>query len=272
MHQRPFRAARDILGPEFVIGVGGNPAVDKIQDDYARLIPEVNSAWPGMGIGLAASVDRVRKFVAPVGFGRVRIDAWSVLGFDSPEAWWDWCRKDHAIAAETGLAVADVLDMSYGLKEGSRDPEARTLWRMATSNLEDVANNLPNAFNVDSVIQPICLIVELSLKALLVEKGAKTVADLKGKVGHDLAKLAELAAAASPHRDDGLVADVVANLPAYVASRYSPAGLTRLNVVRLALGAQFVAASTARRISGRDMAGDFEASPFPGPRQSLFAP
>jgi hypothetical protein len=41
-------------------------------------------------------------------------------------------------------------------------------------------------------------------------------------------------------------------------SRYKPAGLSRLQVVRLALGVQFIAASTLRRISGVDFAAEME--------------
>jgi hypothetical protein len=62
---------------------------------------------------------------------------------------------------------------------------------------------------------------------------------------------------------------VIANLPPYVGSRYKPAGLTRLQVVRLALGVQFVAASTTRRITGVDIAAQMEAADWPGPRKPL---
>lgn len=270
LHQRPFRAAMDILKSEFVMGLGGNPAVEQIQKDYERLVPEVNSTWPGMGIGLAASVDRVRKFVMPVAFGTVRIEPWRILGFASPQEWWSWCREDQAIAAETAFAVADMFDFSYAMSDGDAGgPEAATLWQMAASNLEDVANNLPAAFSVDSVIQPICMIAELSLKALLVAGGASPNS-FKGKDGHNLAKLAQDVASKKPHRDDPLVANLISNLPPYVASRYSPAGLPRVKVVRLALGAQFVAASTLRRVSSRDMAEAFEKGDFPGKRPQFF--
>ncbi len=53
MHQRPFHAARELLGPAFSFGFGGNPEVQKILNAYATMLPEANSSWPGMGIGLA---------------------------------------------------------------------------------------------------------------------------------------------------------------------------------------------------------------------------
>ena len=67
LHQRPFRAAMEILGSNFVIGVGGNPEVNRIMDAYSAMIPEVNTNWPGAVIGLAASVDQVRKLTGSKG-------------------------------------------------------------------------------------------------------------------------------------------------------------------------------------------------------------
>jgi hypothetical protein len=87
------------------------------------------------------------------------------------------------------------------------------------------------------------MVAELSMKAALVWGGVDPDSFRKGKDGHDLALLARRMAAAWPHRDDGRLQAVVAKLPPYVASRYKPAGLKRLQVVRLALGVQFIAKS-----------------------------
>jgi hypothetical protein len=69
VHQRPFRAAMELLGSNFVMGVGGNPEVKRIMDTYAAMVPEVSTSWPGAGIGFAASVDQVPQAHLP---GRVR--------------------------------------------------------------------------------------------------------------------------------------------------------------------------------------------------------
>jgi HEPN domain-containing protein len=267
LHQRSFRAAQDILGPEFVIGVGGNPEIERITAAYREMIPEAHDSWPGMGIGLAAVVDQVRKVTMAVVFGQDTLTVWKALHFDSEHDWWHWCREDRDIAIGTQFAVADLLDLTYGLDDlrggGGVD---LVRWQMATSNLADAANNLPTAFSVDTVIQPICLVVELSLKAALIRNGADPNS-FKGGDGHDFHKLAKRLGGETPHRDDTLVAKVIAKLPAYVGSRYDPAGLTRYDVVRLALGAQFIAASTVRRFSSRDFAGDIESS---SPRPRMF--
>lgn len=271
LHQRPFHAAIEILGSSFSVGVGGNPEVKRIMDAYAEMIPEVEANWPGVGIGLAAVVDQVRRVVVPVVFGgSQQISVWKGLGFASDEEWWRWCREDRELAARSSFAFADLHDLTYGLDDmkGGTGREL-TLWKMATSNLADAANNLPTAFSVDSVLQPICMTAELSLKAALVKNGADPNS-FKGRDGHDLAKLMAKVALETPHRDDAIATDVVGHLPPYVASRYAPAGLNRLAVVRLAVGVQFLAASTIRRFSDRDIAAQMESGGWPAPRPSLF--
>lgn len=273
MHQRPFRAATEILGSAFSMGVGGNPEVQEIMAAYRAMLPEVDNSWPGMGIGLAAVVDQVRKVTVPVAFGRQALEPWSALGFPSKEEWWSWCRENERFAAGTAFAFADLLDLTYGLDDlkvsNGADLE---LWKMATSNLADAANNLPTAFSVDSVLQPICLVAELSIKAALVRNGADPKSfGKKGAEGHDLVRLSTRLAAEAPHRDDPLISQIIANMPHYVGSRYKPAGRTRFDVVRLALGVQFIAASTVRRVSTRDFAASMETGGWPAPRPPLFA-
>jgi len=271
IHQRPFRAAMELLGSNFVMGVGDNSEVNRIMDAYAAMMPEVKTSWPGAGIGLVASVDQVRKSVFPVLFGQNSLQPWQMTGFENAEEWWNWCRQDRSIAADVAFAGADIHDFTMGLNEvEQRNADAVTLWRMAGSNLEDVANTLPTAFSHDSVVQPICMTAELSIKAALVWDGVDPDSFRKGKDGHNLAVLAQRMVAARPHRDDARVQAVVASLPPYVASRYKPAGLKRLSVVRLALGVQFIAASSLRRIAAADLAKQMETDPdWPGPRPAF---
>jgi HEPN domain-containing protein len=183
---------------------------------------------------------------------------------------WRWCREDRDIAADTTFAWADLLDFTYGVDDlGNGNQGAQTLWRMAAANLADAASALPTASSVDAALQPICMVVELSLKAALVFNGADPNS-FRGRRGHDIARFAMRLSEEVPHRDDSLVQAIVAKLPDYVASRYSPAGRTRHQVVRLALAAQFIAGSTTRRFTTRDMAAQLEAAEWPGPRRPFF--
>ncbi|WP_305077275.1 hypothetical protein [Methylobacterium sp.] len=273
-HQRPLRAAHDILGSGFSvipISLGGNYEVDRIVAAYKAMLPEANANWPGMGTGIVAVIDQVRRVTMPVIFGKVSVEMWIDLGFKNNNEWLIWCREDHQLASRTCFALADLFDFTYGIADlkSSNDDSAR-LWQMAASNVSDFANILPTRFSVDSVVQPICLAVELALKAALVQGGEDPDSFRRKKTGeqHDLARLAERVAREFPHRDDELMVEIVAAMPKYVASRYAPAELTRLQVVRLALGAQFIAASSARRHSTRDLAAQMEQGGWPAPRLS----
>ncbi|WP_272530724.1 MULTISPECIES: hypothetical protein [unclassified Providencia] len=274
VHQRPLAAAMDILGTDFRLGFFSNPEIQRIVDAYTVMVPEVETSWPGAGIGMIASMDQVRKMIFPVLFGDNVLEIWQVAGFSSNQECWEWCREDREIAAEVSFATADLHDFTMGLNEIEAyasevcASEALTLWKMSRSNLEDIANTLPNSFSHDSVIQPICMVAELSIKAALVWSGVDLNV-LKGKNGHNLTYLSQAMMEKLPHRDDKQIKAVIDNMPHYVASRYKPVGLKRLQVVRLALGVQFVAASTLRRITTSDLAIQVESEGYPSLRPTF---
>lgn len=269
-HKRPLDAAAEILNLPSIFEVLDHPETWKIIEAYDNLFPKGSESWPGAGIGIAASVDSVRRVVLGVNYDSNRpLYEWELLQFSSKEEWWVWCRKDRDIAAQSSFAVADLHDFSYGmnaLQGGSAG--AVTLLRLAESHLGDVAAILPTVFSVDTVTQNIHMVVELALKGALVWNGVDPKSFGKpGGSGHNVKLLAQEVAEAFPHRDDALVESVVTALPPYVGTRYKPHGLTPLAVVRLALGAQFVAASVLRRISNVDLAAQMEVGGWPAPRK-----
>lgn len=270
-HARPLAAAFDILGDQFILDLMQNPAVEEINEAYVRLIPEADTCWPGAGVGLAASVDQVRKVTLGVMYagGPVLMDR--ALGFNSHDDWVKWCRGDASIAAKSCYAFSDVHDFITGINylEGSAGEESLKHWALAAANLEELSNSMSISINVASATQPICLIAELAMKGTLYHLGVSKK-DIRA-LGHHHDKIAERMASEQPHRDDPLIQGIVAKLPNYVESRYSGSTLSRLEVVELALDVQFIAASSLRRISGVDNAEDFERSgDFPGPRKNLF--
>lgn len=270
-HARPFRAAMSLLGSEFSLGFGGNPQVKEIENAYARLVPEVRSTWPGMGTGLAASLDRVRKVRVGVVFGEVVISVHEALGFTNPNDWMTWCRNDLRIASRSAFAIADIHDLVNGISHASTHRSTLTFWNLAADQIKLVAESLSQSGAVSSpVLQPICLAVELALKGTLTHFGISEK-DLKNPklFGHNLPKLAERMIQACSHRDDSLLLDALSRFPDYVADRYRDTQLNRLEVIALALDAQFVAASAIRRISNEDMALQIETN-GPGPRGNFF--
>lgn len=272
-HARPFRAAVDLLGDAYVEGVVGNPLVREIEQAYARLIPEVNFTWPGMGTGLVASLDRVRKVTIGVVFGTVDLTIAKGLGFSSDAEWKAWCRHDSRIIARSAFALADMHDLVYGIDNFKvpRGGNTASFWGLAAEQLRLVAESLSLSGAITSpVLQPICLAAELAMKGTLLHQGIAEKELRNPKLfGHDLAKLGERMCAESSHRDDLLLLNALSNFPDYVTNRYRETQLSRMAVISFALAAQFVAASAVRRISGEDLAIQMETT-YPGPRTNFF--
>ncbi|MCW5297732.1 hypothetical protein DXT88_06035 [Herbaspirillum lusitanum] len=270
-HARPAHAAMDILGVQFSMGFNSNPQIAELELAYARLIPEVEYTWPGMGTGLAASIDRVRKVTIGVVFGVVTIAVDQGLGFSNHREWAEWCRNDRMIAEKSAFAFADMHDLVYGIERGTRSHNASVFWGLAAEQLKLVAESLSQSGSANSaILQPICLTAELALKGTLLNLGVSE-RDLKDRklFGHDLTKLGQKMTLERGHRDDHLLLAALKKFPDYVDERYRETKLSRLEIIALALDAQFVAASAVRRISGEDLAGQMEAI-GPGPRADFF--
>ncbi|MDC8748702.1 hypothetical protein NY751_22210 [Xanthomonas campestris] len=265
-HARPLHAARQLLGSEFAIGFN-DERVNAITAAYERLVPEVKSTWPGMGTGLAASIDRVRKFTVGVAMGEPLVLIDEGLGFASPAEWVTWCRESRETQARSAFAFADMVDLVYGT-DSAGCKSARAYWSLAAGQIKLVAEGLSQSGSVCSaVLQPICLSVELATKGSLLYLGV-TESELKNKFRHNLTALASEVASRKPHRDDSMLLAAVEKFPDYVGGRYEQTALTRLQIVSLSLDAQFIAATSVRRLSSYDMAAQVEAAV--GARSSFF--
>src|SRR5690606_30114871 len=122
-----------------------------------------------------------------------------------------------------------------------------------------------------SVLQPICLTAELSMKGTLLHLGIPE-RDLRNPklFGHNLFKLGEKMVQVESHKDDQLLLGMLNKFPNYVEDRYRETQLTRLEVISIALSAQFIAASSVRRVSGRDLSSQIENSEV-GLRSNYFS-
>lgn len=262
-HARPFHAAMEILGAKISIDFSKNPLFDEIVHTYERLIPEVKFTWPGMGTGLIASIDRVKKVTVGIAYGNVKLDIYKGLGFSNEKEWFDWCRKDYKIAAKSAFAFADMHDLVYGINENTTtENNSSVLWGLAAEQMKLVSENLSQSGSISSsVLQPICLTAELSMKGTLLHLGISE-RDLRNPklFGHNLLKLGEKMVQEKSHKDDQLLLDMLTKFPNYVDDRYRETQLTRLEVISIALSAQFIAASAVRRISGRDISSQIETS------------
>ena len=80
------------------------------------------------------------------------------------------------------------------------------------------------------------------------------------KLSHRLPDLANALIVIKPTPKDDRLRKACSKFPNYVKTRYSSHGFTRVEIMALAMCAQFVAADAIRRISERNMGGDMEAS------------
>lgn len=257
-HARPLLAAKQILGKNLSTGLINNPLVEQVRQAYERLIPEVKYTWPGMGTGLIASVDQVKKVTVGIVFGTVNISIFKELGFANHQQWINWCRGNQAIAINSALAYADMHDLVYGINKSKAN--AAVLWGLASEQLKLVAQSLSQSGSISSpILQPLCLTAELAMKGTLLHLGIPEQ-DLKNPklFGHNLMKLGRQMTQEKGHRDDILLLDLLSKFPDYVGDRYRETKLTRLEVISLALSAQFIAASATRRISESDLAKQIE--------------
>lgn len=271
-HARPFHAAVEILGNEFHLGSAPNPAYEEIDLAYTRLFPSVATTWPGAGVGIVASVDQVRKVTQGVAYVCVEMSVDKGLGFNSQAEWFEWCRNERDIGARSCYALADIHDFINGINHAGPHslPSALALWAQAASNLEDVANCLSQSYMSSTIIQSICLVAELAMKGTLYQSGM-TEAEIKS-LSHNHKKIARKMISVYPHRDDELLQRAASRLPDYVAVRYADSGLSRLEIIDLALGVQFIAASSLRRVGDTDLAAEMDGGgAFPGPRWKLFS-
>lgn len=169
-HARPLNAAMEILGSNFSLNLLNNPLVIEIKQAYERLIPEVKYTWPGMGTGLVASVDQVKKVTIGIIYGSVNISIDKGLGFSNDHEWIKWCRESREIINQSAFAFADMYDLVYGIN-GSDSPST-TYWGLASEQLKLVAESLCQTGAISSpILEPICLTVELAIKGTLLYLG-----------------------------------------------------------------------------------------------------
>lgn len=163
-------------------------------------------------------------------------------------------------------SVADLWDFAYGIDDlRNQNQDADDSWQQARSQLASTYRTLDASHDLDSAIQSICMTAELSLKGVLYLKGVskKKIREMS----HDLGALTIAVNACTVSTNPGRLELAVNRFPPYVKSRYKPSGLTKPQLLKLAMQSQFVAGECLRRISLRDLAFQIEAAVNSQPRR-----
>lgn len=258
LHARPFHVVMAWMKAKGIAGDLFDERLWKpLMEVYHRLYPKGDFSMPALLVGGVAIRDQIYPARVHVGFGTCRVEPLKCI--DIPREELELVFRHYPEQGWRAFyAVCDLWDFGYGvddvLKLGTPAPD---LFKNARSSLAATPRILSGDIDIDSAVQTACLTAELSLKAVLAHLG-KSEADLK-KLSHRLPQLAEALIATKPAATDDRLRTAASKFPDYVGTRYSAHGLTRLQLMDLAMRAQFVAADAVRRISDRNMGGDMEA-------------
>jgi hypothetical protein len=232
---------------------------DPLMVVYRRLYPTGDFNMPSLFTGGVAIRDQMYPARVHLGYGTVSVDPLKSIEISREELALVFKKyPDQGWRAFYG--VCDLWDFGYGVDDLlKRGTPATDLLKNARSSLAATPRILSGDIDIDAAVQTACLTAELAMKAALTHLGA-TAGDLK-KLSHRLPDLATALVAKRSNSTDGRLLTAASKFPDYVGTRYSSHGLTRVQLMDLAMRAQFLAAEAIRRISDRNMAGDMEARP-----------
>jgi len=269
LHQRPIHVAMAWMKANGISGDLFDKAIwDPLMAIYHTLYPAGDFSMPAMLKGGVALRDQMYPVRIAVGYGGASINPIDCIEIPHDEL--ELIFEHYPDQGWRALyGVADLWDFAYGvsdLEHGTGD--APQLLANARSSLSATARILAGDIDIDAAAQTICLTAELALKGALAARGW-TEAQYR-KLSHQLIKLADaLIGEVSTAHDDRL-RGAVAQFPDYVGTRYASHGMTRIELMVLAMRAQFVAAEALRRVSDRDLASMLEADPRNCPRPVLW--
>ncbi|MEW9902679.1 HEPN domain-containing protein [Pseudomonas putida] len=266
LHQRPFRIVAEWMTQH---GLEGDFLDERIwgplMEDYRKLYPTGDFSIPALLKAGVAMRDRFYPVRVNVGLGTYSIQPFDMIEVSRPEL--ERIFKNYPDIGWAALyGVCDLWDFAYGVDDlRLHDTPAVQQLKNAQSAIASTASILSQTLDTDSAVQTCCLAAELSLKGVLLHLGVDAV--IVRNYGHNLRRIAEKLSQLRPNANDIRLLEACENFPNYVNSRYSAHGLTKVQLLALAMRAQFVAAEAVRRISERNLAGQVEAGegmPRPG--------
>lgn len=265
LHARPFHVVTAWMTEKGIAGdVLDTRIWDPLMSFYRRLYPNESFSIPPLLIGGVGLRDRMYSVQVDLIYGEIAVnpidciditpDEIAIIFKHYPEQFW-----------RAFYGVCDLWDFAYGVNDLiSLGSPANDLLKNARSSLVAISRTLSGDLDVDSVVQSACLTAELAMKAALVHLGT-TEPQLR-KLSHQLSSLADAIIDAKSTDTDARLRRACSRFPNYVTTRYSSHGLKRIELMELAMRAQFVAADVIRRISCRNMSSYMEANPGCQPR------
>lgn len=269
LHQRPIHVAMAWMNAHGISGDLFDEAIwGPLMAIYHALYPAGDFSMPAMLKGGVALRDQIYPVRIAVGHGSGSVNPIECIEIPRDEL--ELIFKHYPDQGWRAFyAVADLWDFAYGvsdLEHGTGD--APQLLANARSSLAATARILAGDIDIDAAVQTICLTAELALKGALAARG--WTEPQYRKLSHHLNKLADALIGEVSTVHDNRLRGAITHFPDYVGTRYASHGMTRIELMVLAMRAQFVAAEALRRVSHRDLASMLEADPRNLPRPVLW--
>jgi hypothetical protein len=270
--QRPLQAYLRIvrqLKPGSSSILQHDPLFNDVNQIYSELYRPSDLHMPPMHVGSFMFRDVFFPLRIPLIYGSPAVNPVDFLT-DVPDIPKRWIFDNQQTGSAFFDQVIDLMDFTYGLddleKIGKLPDKTVEWWYLAKQQLEAAAATVLGSFNKYAVIQNCCISTELLLKGALFAKGIDegTLAN-KNKsdkgYGHNLENLVNKASAHLSNLDQETLVFVVRQFPDYVESRYKAQNLSRSDLGKLLMNAQFISGEVLRQFSARNFRVNFTATP-----------
>jgi hypothetical protein len=265
LHQRPFHVALAWMKENGIAGPIFDDVIwEPLMTIYHELYPSGDFSIPALFEGGVALRDQMYKVRFNVGYGRFQGNPLDCI--DIPRAELEVIfRLEPDQFWRAFYGVGDIMDFASGTEDMSHGPaDAFELMSNARSSIAALVRILQGYLDIDAAVQCACLGAELAMKGALCHLGWSEAQ--YRKLSHRLADAAEALIGEQSTSSDALLRAACANFPDYVGTRYKSHGMTRHELMALAMRAQFVAAEAVRRVTDRDVGSQMERNAETPPR------
>ncbi|WP_216332560.1 hypothetical protein [Rhizobium sp. X9] len=268
LHQRPFHVALAWMKHQKIVGQIFDESIwGPLMAIYRQLYPSGDFSMPALFEGGVAMRDRMYKVRVNVGFGEFAINPVECIEIPRQELELLF-RLEPEQAWRAFHSVGDLIDFAYGVDDLQHgNAEGYELLSNARSSIAATARTLQGDLDLDAAVQSACLSAELAMKGALSVIGWEE--PRYRRLSHRLPDAAEALITERPRASDDLLRVACARFPDYVGTRYRSHGMTRHQLMMLAMRAQFVAADAVRRVTQRDLGAQLEADPTIGRRPAI---
>lgn len=259
LYQRPIRVGLMWLKEQKIIGDIISPEIKTpIENFYKKFYKSKNFSFPPIlkgGVLIRGCIYLANVYLS---YGSFSIDPLKCIEISSAELNLIY-KQDKMLVGSAIYSVLDLWDFAYGIDDlKERSKAADQLWHNAKSSIHSTASLLSDSCNINAALQSICLSVELSLK------GCLAFLDIPEcrlrKLGHDNVKLVDELISLRPSSSDNLLRNMASTFPDYVKTRYQAHELSRIQLMKLFVKSQFIAAEALRRVSERNLVKELEPS------------